>query len=160
MARVRTLTVTAFCAAFGLAASCPWSPAKAQAAPTPMGHRQPKAADLPTDPSPKRTPRSKEDVALERALNNICKGCNPVIQVRNVPRYDVARTCPAASGRDVDSCRKDEETARGNLQKQWTQFTAKARSDCVQTNEIGGRPTYVQLIICLKAAQIAPTLTQ
>ena len=47
---------------------------------------------------------------------------------------------------------------RGRLKEQWSEFTAQARSDCVQTNNIGGNPSYVQLMICLKGAQIAPTL--
>jgi hypothetical protein len=126
----------------------------------PIGHRQPKAGDLPGESSQKRTPRSPEDIALERALNNICRGCSPIIPVRSVPRYNVARTCPASLGEGSDGCRKDEEMVRQKLIEQWTTFTEKARSDCVQTNEIGGRPSYVQLGICLKAAQIAPTLRE
>jgi len=133
-----------------------WPGAHAQVAQVPTGHRQPKAAGVPTDSSQKVAPRSPEDIALERALNNICRGCSPVIQVRNVPRYGIDRTCPASD----DSCRKDEETARDRLKEQWSQFSDKARSDCVQTNEIGGRPTYLQLIICLRATQIAPTLSE
>jgi hypothetical protein len=129
-------------------------------APAPLGHRQPKATDVPRDPSKAGTPRSPEDIALERALNNICRGCNPVIPVRDVPRYDLARACPATSPEANDRCRRDEETAKQTLKEQWTEFTEKARSDCVQSNEIGGRPSYVQLSICLKTTQLAPTLPE
>jgi hypothetical protein len=115
---------------------------------------------VPRDPSAKDTPRNPGDIALERALNNICRGCSPIIPVRTVPRYDFARTCPAGSGEGAERCRKDEESARQKLAEQWTTFTEKARSDCVQTNEIGGRPSYVQLGICLKTTQIAPTLPE
>jgi hypothetical protein len=134
--------------------------AHAQVAPAPPGHRQPKAADLPKEPSAKDTPRNPEDIVLERALNNICRGCSPIIPVRSVPRYSVAQTCPASLGEGTDRCRQDEETARQRLADKWTTFTDKARSDCVQTNEIGGRPSYVQLSICLAATQIAPTLPE
>jgi hypothetical protein len=142
-----------------LLASFGWSGAHAQA-PAPLGHRQPKAGDVPRDPSKSGTARSAEDIALERALNNICRGCNPVILVRNVPRYDLARACPASSIEASDRCRQDEESARQKLNEQWPTFTEKARSDCVQTNEIGGRPSYVQLGICLKTTQVAPTLPE
>jgi hypothetical protein len=156
--RVLTLTVAAGCAA-ALLMPAPFdgSGARAQGSTAPLGHRQPKASDLPSDPS-QQTKRSPEDIALERALNNICKGCSPIIAVRDVPRYDIARTCPAGDGTDV--CRRDEEKAQQTLKEQWPTFTAKARSDCVQTNEIGGRPSYVQLGICLKTTQIAPTLPE
>jgi hypothetical protein len=156
--RVRKLMMVAGCAAgLLLPASFGGSGALAQGGMAPLGHRQPRVVDLPSDSS-KQTTRPEEDVAMERALNNICRGCSPIIQVRDVPRYDLTRTCPA--GDRSDSCRNDEEKARQALKDQWPQFTAKARSDCVQTNEIGGRPSYVQLSICLKTTQIAPTLPE
>jgi len=133
-----------------------WIGAEAQAPSTSSGPRQPKATDVPKDSSKKEKPPSPENVALERALKNICRGCSPIIPVRAVPRYDLARSCPA--GQSSETCVKDEETVRGRLKEQWSEFTAQARSDCVQRNEIGGNPSYVQLMICLKGAQIAPTL--
>jgi hypothetical protein len=155
--RVLTLMAAAGCAAtLLLPASFGGSGARAQVS-APTGHRQPKASNLPSDSS-QQTPRTPEDIALERALANICKGCSPIIPVRDVPRYDIARTCPAGDGTDV--CRRDEERAQQTLKEQWPTFTAKARSDCVQTNEIGGRPSYVQLGICLKTTQVAPTLPE
>jgi hypothetical protein len=151
---LRAVTIAAVCGA-GLAMLAPsgWPGAHAQA---PTGHRQPKSVDLPKDSSQKDT-RSPEDIVLERALKNVCRGCSPIIPVASVPRYDLAQTCPPPPGQGDDSCRKDEETARNTLNQQWTQFTAKGRSDCVQTAEIGGRPSYVQLLICLRATQLAPS---
>jgi len=156
----RALALAAVCSA-GLAvlASSGWSGAAAQAVHAPAGHRQPKAVDLPKDSSQKET-RSPEDIILERALKNVCRGCSPIIPVANVPRYDLTRTCPSPPGQGDDACRKDEDSARDKLNQQWTQFTAKGRSDCVQTAEIGGRPSYVQLLICLKATQIAPSANE
>jgi hypothetical protein len=154
---VLVLIMVASCAMLVLPAAFGWTCAQAQA---PPGHRQPRATDVPRDPSKSGTPRSPEDIALERALNNICRGCSPLIPVRDVPRYDLARACPASSVEASDRCRKDEETAKQKLNEQWTQFTEKARSDCVQSNEIGGRPSYVQLGICLRTAQLAPTLPE
>ena len=143
-----TLAMAAGCAAALLLPAC--FGARAQ-------HRQPRVSDLPSDTS-QQTTREPENIALERALKNICRGCSPIIQVREVPRYDIARSCPAGDGTDV--CRKDEENAQRKLRDAWPTFTDKARSDCVQTNEIGGRPSYVQLGICLKTMQVAPTLPE
>jgi len=149
--RVLTLAMAAGCATALLLPACfDGFGARAQ-------HRQPRATDIPGDSS-QRTTRSPEDISLERALNNICRGCSPVIPVRAVPHYDIVRTCPA--GDSIKSCRDDEERARQTLTERWPQFTEKARSDCVQTNEIGGRPSYVQLGICLKTTQIAPSLPE
>jgi hypothetical protein len=139
-------------AALALLASSGWFGGHGQ---VPSGDRQPRAADVPKELPQKK---SREEIALERALNNICRGCLPVIPVRNVPRYNLGRTCPAREG--SDRCRNDEETMRQKVTEQWTTFTQKARSDCVQANEIGGRPSYVQLGICLKTVQIAPTLPE
>jgi len=141
-----------------LLTSSGWFAGYGQAPPATTGPRQPKVADVPKDSSKKETPLSPEDVALERALKNICRGCSPIIPVRDVPRYDLAHTCPA--DRSSERCSTDEETARVRLKEQWSQFTAQAKSDCVQRNEIGGNPNYTQLIICLKGAQIAPTLPE
>ena len=154
---VLALIIVAGCATLVLPAAFGGTGAHAQA---PTGHRQPKAAEVPRDPSKAGTPRSPEDIALERALNNISRGCSPLILVRDVPRYDLARACPASSVEASERCRKDEETAKQTLKERWTEFTEKARSDCVQSNEIGGRPSYVQLGICLRTTQLAPTLPE
>jgi len=137
-----------------------WLGAAAQGLPASLGHRQPTAADAAGEPTEKKTPVSPQEAAMERAVNNFCRGCSPIIPVASVPRYNPAVACDSGSGEEKDRCRRDEEVARNNLTKQWPQFTAQGRSNWVQTNEIGGRPSYVQLIICLKATQIAPTLPE
>jgi hypothetical protein len=131
---------------------CGWYRANAQA---PTGHRQPTAADVPKDSSQKDVTAPPANAAMERALNNVCRGCSPMVPVGSVPRYDVALTC---GRQDRTACVRDEEAARDQLNKQWAQFTPAGRSNCIQTAQIGGRPSYVELIICLKATQIAPTL--
>ena len=155
------LVMLAGSAGLMLPAGFGWSGAHAQTKSTaPLGHRQPRAGDVPSDSSQKEAAKSPEDIALERALGNICRGCSPIIPVRDLPRYDIARSCPVGAGQSNDVCRTDEDRARQTLKEQWGTFTEKARSDCVQTNEIGGRPSYVQLSICLKTTQIAPTLPE
>jgi hypothetical protein len=136
--------------------ACGWFRADAQA---PSGHRQPTPADVgKIDPS-KNAIDAPTNRAMERALNNVCRGCSPIVAVSSVPRYNLVLTCGAAapSGQD-GTCRRDEEAARNQLSTQWTQFTAASRSNCVQTAAIGGRPSYVQLIICLQAQRTAPAL--
>jgi len=97
---------------------------------------------------------------MDRALNNVCRGCSTPVAVGNVPRYSVAAQCRATarSGRDESSCRRDEEEARDQLQKKWIQFTKAGRSNCIQTAAIGHKPSYVELLTCLQATNITPTL--
>jgi hypothetical protein len=150
------LAVALVAASAGLAllASGGWYGACAQGLPAPTGHRQPTATDVPNESSQKQTPRSPEDVALDRALNNVCRGCSPVVPVDNVPRYDIARRCSGASKEDDERCRKDEETARETLKEKWTQYTPATRSNCIQTTGIGGsQPSYVHLAVCLGVTQ-------
>jgi len=138
-----------------------WFRVDAQVLPAPTGHRQPTPADVAKiDPSQKNPPASPEDRALDRALNNVCRGCSTTVTVGNIPRYDIAVTCGESTryGQDKDTCRKDEEEARKQLNKQWTQFTKAGRSNCVQSTAIGGRPGYVELSACLSMMNTAPIL--
>jgi hypothetical protein len=43
----------------------------------PVGHRQPRASDVPSENSASSDPEhvSAEDAALDRKINNICRGC-------------------------------------------------------------------------------------
>ena len=136
------------------------TPSAAAVSPNLTSPQQPNADGVRTQPSQQTTATARADAGMERALNNVCRGCSRIIPVHNVPRYNVAQMCPASLGEGADRCRQDEQSARKNLADQWATFTAKARSDCVQTNEIGGRPSYVQLAICLKTTQVAPTLPE
>jgi len=45
--------------------------------PAPVGHRQPRAGDVPTDKyaSDPNDPLSKENAALDRKIKSICRGC-------------------------------------------------------------------------------------
>jgi hypothetical protein len=72
----------------------------------------------------------------------------------------VAVTCGehVRNGQDKDTCRKDEDEARKQLNNRWTKFTEAGRSSCIQTVAIGGRPSYVELSGCLEFKNTAPTL--
>ncbi|MBP0109727.1 MULTISPECIES: hypothetical protein [Bradyrhizobium] len=45
--------------------------------PAPVGHRQPRAADVPSEKnlSNPSTPANKEDAELDRKIKSICRGC-------------------------------------------------------------------------------------
>ena len=156
---VTAYAVAAYSVVVPLIDPCGWFRANAQGLPAPVGHRQPTPADVAsTDPSQKNPSVSPADRALDRALNNVCHGCSPPAAVGKIPRYDAAVTCGVArDGPDKDTCRKDEEEARKQLNKQWAQFTKAGRSNCIQTTAIGGRPGYVELAACLSLER-RPTL--
>jgi hypothetical protein len=158
---VAAYAVAAYSVVVPLIDPCGWFRANAQVLPAPVGHRQPTLSDVgSTDPSQENSTVSPEDRALDRALNNICRGCSPTVAVGKLPRYDLAVTCgkPAREGQDKDTCRKDEEEARKQLNTQWAQFSKAGRSNCIQTTAIGGRPGYVELSACLNLER-RPTLS-
>jgi hypothetical protein len=62
-----------------LAIASAWSSALAQGGPSreaPVGHRQPKATDVPLDQKTDAEKQQKElDKALDKKLKSICRGC-------------------------------------------------------------------------------------
>lgn len=84
-----------------------------------------------------------------------------------VPSFDITRTChaeSAVSGLDaglkgsVESCTRDEQAARTQLQTQWSQFPASDKSNCTQETGLGSTPSYVELLTCLQVASDARKL--
>ena len=81
----------------------------------------------------------------------------------DVPTLDVSRTCrPIAGDRsmaiDTDRCLKTERAAREQLVREWTNFPAADRRQCIQTATMGGLPSYVELITCLEMERDASKL--
>jgi hypothetical protein len=71
-----------------------------------------------------------------------------------VPHFDVAPTCRAdLSSRNA--CRRDEQAALDKLRKQWLSFPRAQRQSCVQLSNLGGAPSYVELLTCLQMAKEA-----
>jgi hypothetical protein len=97
-----------------------------------------------------------------------------------VPKLNVEPSCraaadaaamgalPGANTRDLGSCMRDENEARDTLAKEWSQFAAKDQQRCVRETQIGGSPSYVELLVCLEMIRDAgqdplpmgPNLTQ
>jgi hypothetical protein len=88
----------------------------------------------------------------------------------SVPTLNVETSCRAAAkmgdSLNLDTtlrqCLADENGARDELEKQWTQFSPALRQRCVATTETGGDPSYVEVLVCLQmgrdAAQMEKSL--
>ena len=81
----------------------------------------------------------------------------------DVPTLNVESGCRAAA-RMGDSlsldatlrqCLADENSARDQLEKQWTQFPPAVRQRCLATTETGGDPSYVEVLVCLQMGRDA-----
>jgi hypothetical protein len=57
---------------------------------------------------------------------------------------------PGSNVRDTASCMRDENEARDQLAKEWTQFSPGDRERCTSITKTGGIPSYVELIVCLE----------
>jgi hypothetical protein len=53
--------------AAGETATRPWS--------APVGHRQPRAADVPASTSASQPTLAQEDANVDRKISNVCRGC-------------------------------------------------------------------------------------
>lgn len=80
-----------------------------------------------------------------------------------VPKFDVAKSCKLdvaattglADGQPVKSCVNDEQKAQQQLESQWSTFPAASRAQCSSMEAIGDTPSYVSLLTCLQANQLA-----
>ena len=72
----------------------------------------------------------------------------------SVPVFDLTKSCQAIeavfAGRNSDTCVQSEEAARDQLKKNWGEFSAKDKAQCVATAKIGGIPSYTEVITCLE----------
>ncbi len=95
------------------------------------------------------------------ALAALSLGSQLVLVADRVPTLDVQPSCRAAVstavsvGRDMNSCLGDERTAREQLVKEWSQFSAAERSECSQLSVLGGPASYVELLSCLEVSRDA-----
>ena len=77
-----------------------------------------------------------------------------------VPQLNVRTSCSAANRgggatQDMNNCLQEEQQARVQLVKDWSQYAAADRSGCVQLSTMGGSPSYVELLTCLEMAKAA-----
>jgi hypothetical protein len=83
--------------------------------------------------------------------------------VDQVPTLDTRPTCAGAesnisASRTIESCQQSEQQARDSLNTQWRNFAAGDKRNCVAETNIGGYPSYVQILTCLEMARDARTM--
>jgi len=77
----------------------------------------------------------------------------------NFPNFNVAPGCKAADAvnqaidlsvpQSYQGCIKEEQTARAQLQRNWTKYSDQAKQLCVNQTTDGGAPSYVEVQECL-----------
>ena len=100
---------------------------------------------------------------IRAALLALAFGPPLVIEVADVPVYDVAPGCRAAvtvMPGSFEACMKDEQNARAQLAAAWDRFAGPMRDNCVQTENTGGSPSYVELLTCMQMARDAKSLPE
>ena len=81
-----------------------------------------------------------------------------------VPDLNIGPSCHAAAtattvhNRNEDTCKRDDNDARGKLDQEWGQFTPVQKTRCVSLSSLGGSPSYVELLTCLEMAKAAAAL--
>ena len=76
-----------------------------------------------------------------------------------LPNFDLKASCSSVAklglsvSQTPDACIKDEEEAKRELKEKWNTYPVADRERCVKTTEIGGTPSYVEIIVCLQIAQ-------
>jgi uncharacterized protein YecT (DUF1311 family) len=99
----------------------------------------------------------------------VALGTQLVITVADgVPKFDIGRECRldstqafdlnAGLNETVKRCVADEQQALTQLQTQWSQFRGADKAQCTEEANIGGTPSYVDLLTCLQAAKLAGQL--
>jgi hypothetical protein len=71
------------------------------------------------------------------------------------PDFNVEPSCRAAATaahnqKRLQGCLDSERRARDQLVKEWTDFTAATRSQCLKAASVGGEATYTELLTCLE----------
>lgn len=76
-----------------------------------------------------------------------------------VPAFDVTISCKGveaakmAESQSYENCMNDENSARMELQQSWTSYPASERAQCSSEASMGGPPSYVDLLVCLKMSR-------
>lgn len=91
----------------------------------------------------------------------------------SVPRFNLEPVCrgiaqqgglalePNRSARqDFKHCMKSEMAMRGRVVRQWPNFTATEKADCIGEASAGGFQSYTDLFTCLQMAREARKLSQ
>ena len=102
-------------------------------------------------------------------ISLVAFGTQLVLAVADVvPAFDIERGCRVDSTQAFDlstglnetlkRCAADERRARAQLRTQWHRFRAADKMQCIGEADIGGTPSYVDLLTCLQLAKDARRL--
>jgi hypothetical protein len=75
---------------------------------------------------------------------------------QQLPRFDIQATCRGAQGltkedsNPVQGCVQDETNAQHQLQTIWSNTAAANRKTCAEEAQIGGSPSYVDMLTCIQ----------
>jgi len=80
---------------------------------------------------------------------------SPIHVSDTVPTFDIASECryEGGSAANVERCSQDETAALGQLKTEWVQFVGADELSCMETTQIGGFASYVELLTCLETAR-------
>ena len=81
---------------------------------------------------------------IRSAFLALAFGSPLIVEVADVPIYDVAPGCRAAvtvMPGSFEACMKDEQGARAQLAATWDRFAGPQRDSCVQGESTGGSPS-------------------
>ncbi len=89
----------------------------------------------------------------------------PVLTIADTapPKFNVALSCKTAAAitqamglshpQDYSTCMKGEADAQQELVQTWSKYKAQDRAVCVGQAQVGGTPSYVEVLACLQVAQ-------
>jgi hypothetical protein len=144
--------------------SGPQAPPASGVPQAPVGHRQPKPADLPPavqkeeqpgalgNPQPQaqsQPPTEPQTQSRSRSQTARGRGGGP-------PVLQVGPSCAAAGrgavvlGRNKESCLADETAALNTLKQNWYKYAASDKTLCIGMESTGGPASYVELLSCLE----------
>jgi hypothetical protein len=100
------------------------------------------------------------------AILPVILAASHLVLVSDVPRLNVEPSCRAAAqaaigqNRDTNACLRDENQARDTLQKEWSDYSGGERERCLRLSQLGGMPSYVELLTCLQMAKDLKGISQ
>jgi hypothetical protein len=86
-----------------------------------------------------------------------------LVAANSVPTLNVEPSCRAAAEQAtrpnyLSTCKQIEQKARDQLVKDWSQFSAANKRQCVSLSKLGGPPTYTEVLTCLDMTRDAAKL--
>jgi len=69
-----------------------------------------------------------------------------------VPSFNMTKACRAS---ERNSCLRDEQDAKADVQRRWHGFSATERSACMLSSTGGIEPSYAELLTCLEMGALA-----